>query len=101
MSSTAIKIENLSKKYRLGDHQGYKTFRETLVRVAKAPFQKLSPTSGSNAISANRIAETEYVWALKDVNLQIQKNEFIALIGPSGCGKTTLANILGALDQPT
>jgi len=39
--------------------------------------------------------------ALKDVNLQIQKNEFITLIGPSGCGKTTLANILGALDQPT
>ena len=39
--------------------------------------------------------------ALKNVNLQIQKNEFIALIGPSGCGKTTLANILGALDQPT
>ena len=39
--------------------------------------------------------------ALKSVNLQIQKNEFITLIGPSGCGKTTLANILGALDQPT
>jgi len=39
--------------------------------------------------------------ALKGVNLQIGKNEFIALIGPSGCGKTTLANILGALDQPT
>ena len=39
--------------------------------------------------------------ALKNINLQIQKNEFITLIGPSGCGKTTLANILGALDQPT
>ena len=39
--------------------------------------------------------------ALKGINLQIQKNEFITLIGPSGCGKTTLANILGALDQPT
>jgi len=39
--------------------------------------------------------------ALKNINLKIQKNEFITLIGPSGCGKTTLANILGALDQPT
>ena len=45
--------------------------------------------------------QTIKTMALKDVNLQIQKNEFIALIGPSGCGKTTLANILGALDQPT
>ena len=39
--------------------------------------------------------------ALKNINLRIQPNEFITLIGPSGCGKTTLANILGALDQPT
>jgi lipoprotein-releasing system ATP-binding protein len=39
--------------------------------------------------------------ALKGLNLQIKPNEFITLIGPSGCGKTTLANILGALDQPT
>jgi len=39
--------------------------------------------------------------ALKGINLQIKQNEFITLIGPSGCGKTTLANILGALDQPT
>lgn len=39
--------------------------------------------------------------ALKKLNLEIKKNEFMTLIGPSGCGKTTLANILGALDQPT
>ncbi len=45
--------------------------------------------------------QTIKTMALNGVNLQIQKNEFITLIGPSGCGKTTLANILGALDQPT
>ncbi|MFA6621396.1 MAG: ATP-binding cassette domain-containing protein, partial [Candidatus Caldatribacteriota bacterium] len=39
--------------------------------------------------------------ALKKLDLTLEKNEFITLIGPSGCGKTTLANILGALDQPT
>ena len=39
--------------------------------------------------------------ALKGLDLTIQRNEFITLIGPSGCGKTTLANIMGALDQPT
>lgn len=39
--------------------------------------------------------------ALKNLNLKLKEGEFISLIGPSGCGKTTLANILGALDQPT
>ena len=39
------------------------------------------------------------VHALKDINLEIKKGEFSALIGPSGCGKTTLLNVIGALDS--
>jgi len=42
MSDTVVKVENLSKQYRIGAHEGYKTFRETLVDAAKAPFQRLS-----------------------------------------------------------
>jgi putative ABC transport system ATP-binding protein len=38
---------------------------------------------------------------LKDINFQISKGEFVAIIGPSGSGKSTLMNILGALDKPT
>ena len=39
--------------------------------------------------------------ALKEINLEVKKNEFLSVMGPSGCGKSTLLNIMGLLDTPS
>ena len=47
-----------------------------------------------------RTSEVETI-AINDLNFEVNKSEFVAIMGPSGCGKTTLLNILGLLDTPT
>ena len=47
------------------------------------------------------VSEELVVPVLKDINLQIEEGEYLAVMGPSGSGKTTLMNLIGCLDRPT
>ena len=51
----------------------------------------------------NKIYRTDEIEtvALENVNLEVEKGEFLSIMGPSGCGKSTLLNIMGLLDLPT
>ena len=53
-----------------------------------------------NNINKNYQLGQHTVHALKDINLEIEKGEFLAIVGPSGSGKSTLMNLIGCIDTP-
>jgi lipopolysaccharide transport system ATP-binding protein len=92
MSELAIRCENLSKRYRIGSPERYRTLRDAISTTALAPFRR----SRHNSLNGHG-----HIWALQDVCCEIKRGEVTGIIGLNGAGKSTLLRILSRITAPT
>ena len=101
MSDYAVKVEGLSKQYRIGGKIRYRTLRSDVEQAVKQALGRSKQQGGMGAHKKLQENMGNRIWALKDLTFEIPAGRSTGIIGSNGAGKTTLLKILAHITAPT
>jgi lipopolysaccharide transport system ATP-binding protein len=96
-----IRVHELSKRYRIGHVEPYRTLRESIVRSVSAPARVARAMLSGSAREGQAQDGERHVWALRDVSFDVMPGEVLGLIGRNGAGKSTLLKLLSRITEPS